>query len=108
MTMRKTILVTAALVAAFACAQAPAQTAPARLSISYADLDLSRPADRARLNRRIANAMETVCGSYADAPPYQEREIARCRAGARTNVDVQLAALQTRRDRMALVVTGTR
>ena len=56
--MRKTILIAAVSLATLASTQAPAQSAPARAAVSYADLDLGRAAERARLDRRIAAAVE--------------------------------------------------
>ena len=83
----------AALAASLAAAPAAAYAPPARQSVSYADLDLSRPADAARLRQRLADALENVCGSYATSESWQQREIARCRAGARAEADAQLARL---------------
>jgi len=83
-----------ALAAAFAIAMpAAAHALPASQAVSYADLDLSRPADVARLRQRLADALENVCGSYATSESWQEREIARCRAGARAEADARLARL---------------
>jgi len=83
----------AALAASLAAAPAAAYGPPASQAVSYADLDLSRPADVARLHRRLADAFENVCGSYATSESWQEREIARCRAEARTRAAAQLARL---------------
>jgi len=83
----------AALAASIAAAPAVAYQPPARQAVSYADLDLSRPADVARLRQRLADAYENVCGSYATSESWQEREIARCRAGAQAGADAQLARL---------------
>jgi UrcA family protein len=101
MTMRKTILFTAALFATISAMPAAAQ-APAGHAVSYQGLDLSTRAGRATLNRRIAAAVETVCGSYAGASSYETSEIDRCRAAARTGIETQLAALQSRNTRIAL------
>jgi UrcA family protein len=86
-----------ALAAAFAAiavaAPAAAYGPPATQTVSYADLDLSRPADVARLRQRLAGALEYVCGSYATAESWQEREIARCRAQAGAQAEARLARL---------------
>lgn len=100
-TMRKTILFTAALLATISALPASAQ-APASRAVNYAGLDLATPAGRAALDRRIATAVEAVCGSYAGASSYEAREIDRCRAGARTGIETQLAALQSRNARITL------
>jgi UrcA family protein len=101
MTMRKTILITAAFLAAFAAIPAAAQTFATR-PVPNADLDLGTRAGRAMLDRRIAVAVESVCGSYASAASTETREIDRCRAAARNGVETQLAALQQRNSRLAL------
>jgi UrcA family protein len=90
MIMTRTALIAAAA-AMLATMPALAQAAPAGRTVGYADLDLSRPSDVARLRARIAGALESVCGSYATSESWQEREIARCRAEARTQADAQLA-----------------
>jgi UrcA family protein len=95
MTMTRSTLA-AALAASLAAAPAAAYAPPERQAVSYADLDLSRPADVARLHRRLADALENVCGSYATAESWAEHEIARCRAEARTRADAQLARLTGR------------
>ena len=60
-------------IASFALAAASFAVAPASaaqqgdtrsIKVRYGDLDLSRTADVARLNRRIAGAVKAVCGSY--------------------------------------------
>jgi UrcA family protein len=95
MTMRKTILITAAALSAVAL-PALAHAAPGSRPVTYADLDLATHAGRARMNHRIAVAVEAVCGSYAGAPSFETREIDRCRAAARTGIETQLAALRSR------------
>ena len=97
--MRQTIPFTAALLAAISAMPAMAQ-APASRTVSYDGLDLATPAGRGALNRRIAAAVETVCGSYAGASSYEAREIDGCRAAARTGIETQLAALQSRNARI--------
>lgn len=100
--MRKAILMSAAFASILAAAPALAQAAIASRPVAYADLDLGTRADRARLDRRIAAAVETACGSYASAPSTETREIDRCRAAARTGIETQLAALRSRNARLAL------
>jgi UrcA family protein len=101
MTMRKTMLFAAALLAAISAMPAAAQ-APASRAVGHAGLDLATPAGRAALDRRIASAVESVCGSYAGASSDEAREIDRCRAAARTGIATQLAALQSRNARITL------
>lgn len=71
----KTILVAAALAAVWSGAPATAQTTPAARTVAIHDLDLSRSADIAKLDRRLAAAARRVCvdtssavyGSYSAA-----------------------------------------
>ncbi|QAY78119.1 UrcA family protein [Sphingosinicella sp. BN140058] len=49
------------------------------------------PGDLARLKRRLAAAIETVCGSYAGASTSEEYEIKACRRAAIMEIDRQLA-----------------
>lgn len=58
---------------------------PRSVLVSYADLNLKSDAGRARLERRIAFAAESVCGP-ADNRSYQSRmAIAACEADAIAN-----------------------
>lgn len=102
--MRNIIL--GAFAALVAAAAVPATAAePASRTISYADLDLATAHGRATLDRRIAAAVEALCGSYAGAPGWAVPEIDRCRAAARTSAETQLAALARRGGR---IVIGSR
>lgn len=79
-----------ALTSAAAALAATALAAPAfagrpeapATAVRYADLDLSRGGDVARLQHRVAMALERVCGSYAGADPVEAQDIAHCRADA--------------------------
>jgi UrcA family protein len=70
-----------ALLAAPAAQADPAKTTTRIVSV--ADLDLSRPADRAELDRRIARAVERVC------PTKQVGESTRSLAGLRCRAETQ-------------------
>lgn len=50
--------------------------------ISYADLDLTRGSDVAKLQHRVAVALESVCGSYDNVGTIEARDIAQCRLNA--------------------------
>lgn len=65
--------------------------------VSYADLDLSRPKDVSILKRRVAAAIEAVCGSYAGASPEDADRIATCRKAVKTSVEPQLASALEKR-----------
>lgn len=76
---------------------APTLAREATRSVSHRDLDLSRPEDRARLDRRIGRALEAVCGSYATVEPDRMAEIDRCRSEAEMRTRAQVARLVSTR-----------
>jgi UrcA family protein len=76
------LLTSLALLAAPA-PQAVAPESPATLHVRHADLDLSRPADRAEFDRRIARAVEKVC------PTRQIGEATRSLAGLRCRAETE-------------------
>lgn len=107
---RFTLFLAAALVAvpvAGLAQQTPTTsvTAPSdRAVISYADLDISKPDDRRVLRRRLAGAIEEVCGSFANAREWSdERRVAQCRTTAWESADRQIAT-QAASHKIALVV----
>ena len=105
--MRNTIILIAAFAAASSALPAQAQSAPRSQSVSTAGLDLGTPAGRGRFQRRVASAIESVCGSYAGASATEQNEIDRCRRGAWSSVETQLASQQARRTG-AVQVASTR
>lgn len=104
--MRNLILFIAAFAAASSALPAQAQSAARSQSVSTAGLDLGTPAGRGRFQRRVAAAIETVCGSYAGASASEQIEIDRCRRSAWSGVEVQLANQQAR-GRGAVQVAGS-
>ena len=104
--MRNTILFIAAFAAAASALPAQAQTARSQ-AVSTAGLDLGTAVGRTRFQRRVASAIETVCGSYAGASASEQNEIDRCRRGAWSSVETQLASQQARRSG-AVQVASTR
>jgi UrcA family protein len=94
----KTILTLAAAAVAFAAAPAFAQSGGAtRLTIGYADLDLSTARGVARLDRRIRTAVEVACGPTSDADLHGKNVARQCRvetlALARAQRDTAIAAV---------------
>ena len=73
-------------------APAPAQEGAGRQVASYADLDLSRSADVAKLDRRIRVAVAAACGVASDADLEGQTAERNCRAAA-----LREAALQRSR-----------
>ena len=106
--MRNFILFIAAFAAASSALPAHAQSASRSQSVSTAGLDLGTPAGRSRFQRRVASAIENVCGSYAGASADEQTEIDRCRRSAWSSVEVQLAAQQARRSGAIRVAASTR
>lgn len=93
-------LVAIALASAPTLAMRPESTSR---SVRYADLDLSSRAGIKALHRRIAAAVEAVCGSYEGtdtaAAAEEYRQITRCRATALADLGKQsnfLNALNSR------------
>jgi len=88
----KKMLTLAALAAALLVAPAqalPGSTQPASLTVDYSDLDLSRPADVRRLDRRIEIAARTACGPTSSADPDGMKEARRCRTQATEAASLQ-------------------
>jgi UrcA family protein len=108
MTMIRTALAAALFAGSIAATPAIASGPPASRTVAYADLDLSRPRDVSRLRRRIASALETVCGSYATSESWAEREISRCRADAQARAAGELARLVNRSVQTADARSGGR
>lgn len=59
--------------------------------VRYIDLNLATPQGRAKLNRRIARALEYVCDSYAIRSAEEQYKISRCRHEASAKLAPQLA-----------------
>ena len=81
------------------CGAAHAQPQPAdsTAKVAYGDLDLSRAADRATLERRITTTIDGLC-PQPPAPPElgYYRLFHTCRQSARASVKPQLAAIYGR------------
>lgn len=84
------ILAAVALVAVAMPAAATAEPQEVVVTLSNADLALSD----GRFRKKIASAIEQVCGSYAAVEPYQWPGIDECRQAAWTGVRQQLADLK--------------
>lgn len=62
-------------------------------AVEHTDLDLATSDGRTKLNRRIAVALESVCGSYAGRTAEEEKDVTRCRRAAITLIEPQVARL---------------
>lgn len=88
MTRTFALFALAAIAVPTAAAAEPPETVV--VTISKADLALSDT----RFRRKIASAVEDVCGSYAAVEPYQWPEIDDCRQSAWAGVRQQLAGVK--------------
>lgn len=91
--MLKLIMITLAAVASTA-GPAIAKDAPNQ-AVSLAGLDPENPKDAREIDRRIAVATETVCGSYFNTQPEEQSMIARCRVDVAKQVSTQIALLRS-------------
>ena len=62
------------------------------VEVRYGDLDLAAPAGRAELDRRVARAVNRVCGLPVPSDPIPT-VTAECRSDAFAGADRQIAAL---------------
>ena len=63
-------------------------------TVAFADLDLSSASGRKQLDRRIAAATETVCGSYSASEHHDPTLMIACRAKVAGQVKAQLARIK--------------
>lgn len=90
----KTILaITSAVLLSAAAIPAAAQSADAvKISVSYADLDLSHPAGRAVLEQRISEAVDTVCAGRPAPTQLNQQQLYRaCQQHAWSGARQQMA-----------------
>lgn len=85
----------ATLVLSGAVTAAPAYEPAKSMQVSYAGLDLTKPAGQAELDRRIARAVNTVCDFGTTSPLVMRAEIRKCRAYAWQNAKARREAVVT-------------
>lgn len=96
-------MILAALVAATTPLVSPAaETLRASTVVATSDLDLSRAADRNRLDRRIVLAARAVCGDASSFDLAGRRKIGRCRETVRIQALPARDALLVRAGGVAL------
>jgi len=101
--MSKFLFAFAALAAVIPAVPAiAAVNAPGTRIVRYADLDLSAPAGRARLEQRIVAAVAAVCGSAASGDLAGAGAVRACRTATFANVVRPAAATP-----VAALPTGT-
>jgi UrcA family protein len=84
-------IITLAALTGLALAATPAAAQTSR-TVSLAGIDWSKPDHVKLVNRRIAQAVETVCGSYASVEQGESAAITRCRRQAFTGARQQIAS----------------
>ena len=90
MYIRHTLLAAfAGIIAVSSAAASP--SAPSTHIVRYSDLDLTKEAGRATLDRRINHAARMVCGSAASATLQGKLSVEKCYATARASAKAQLA-----------------
>jgi UrcA family protein len=94
-------ILSAALGAIALFAGAPVSAQESAVTVRITDLNMSDPHDTAKLRRRIALAMEQVCGSYATVERADEDIVTNCRRVARADLEYQLAARRLRGQQLA-------
>jgi len=108
--MYKSLMMTALLVAAMP-AFADDKPAPPTARVATADLDLSSPAGRKTLDRRLRIAIDQVCAAADAAPRTGILPNDRCRSVARTSArrqrDVLVASVDAGKNRKAGVEVAT-
>ena len=92
----RTLLVVAAIMVGTAATAAPPiiVSAPAETSatIHFADIDLASSNGQRQFKRRLASAIEEVCGSYMNVvEPTEEQFVTSCRHDAAGQANRQLA-----------------
>ena len=94
----------AATVATVAFATPAAAQTQEQVSVSYADLDLAKPADATRFGYRLRAAAEQVCGPDNAKDVRVHQSVTACRKDAlsRANADVRLALRGTAGTEVAL------
>jgi UrcA family protein len=103
---------TACAAAALSMTAAPASAADitvmpetVTVRVSYADLNLASAEGRARLDRRIAGAARSICGSYFPIDLDMFALVRECRADAIASARIPTAVASNDR---AVVLTGHR
>ena len=100
------IVMFATAIAFAAPLQAGAPMERVTASVTFADLDLGNSHGQRILARRVADAVEEVCGSYANAPDeVDQNRITDCRRAAMTDAQRQIASKATN---IRLAITAPR
>lgn len=88
------------LTIAIALASTPLQAEPRSAVVTVTIAELSTPKGTARFNRRVRDAIEQVCGSYATIETSQVDHLDECWRKARSNVETRVTSLKGKEIRM--------
>jgi UrcA family protein len=86
-------LIPAACIVALLPTAAMAQDIPAAVHVAYRDLNLKTPGGVRTFDRRIADAIETVCPESFATDMVRKRLLARCQTVARARAATQREAV---------------
>jgi UrcA family protein len=100
---RNFILILSAFLAAPLSAQVPGQDPNATSIVRTADLDLTRAADRQRLDRRLKHAIVDVCGDASPVDLAGQNGVAHCRSELASRLDPRRDQLIARSGRIRAV-----
>ncbi len=96
--MRSILSLTSTL--ALALAATPLQAEPRSAVVTVTGAELSSPEGMKRFHKRIAAALEEVCGSYATIETYQVPQLDECWRKARSNIETRVASLKGKEIRL--------
>ena len=91
----------AAICAALLIGAAPGHAHDSSTVVRISDLDRRDPRDAEILERRLAAAIERVCGSYALVDGIAMDEVTQCRRNAKAGIARQLASQPARTSQVA-------
>lgn len=91
----------AAICAALLIGAAPGHAHDSSTVVRISDLDRRNPRDAAILERRLAAAIERVCGSYASVDGIAMDEVTQCRRNAKAGIARQMASQPARTSEVA-------
>ena len=72
----------------------PAAAEPRSATVTISRADFATPQAKARLDRRVRGAIESVCGSYAAIESSQAAEMEKCWTDARAQADGKLTGIE--------------
>ena len=99
-------LIPAVLLSTLMPAASPAEEITTTVHVAYRDLDLQTPEGVRLFDRRIDNAIATVCPASFGTDMERRRMVSRCRVAARANVAAQRATVLAKAERGNVQLAG--